>query len=88
MGALATADRVHRLLGGTDAHTELHSVTELEVMKAIRRKRETERCVVGLQIDYRYMLEGLPLIGPGAKGPNHRWTGRRARAGLPVLAGR
>jgi hypothetical protein len=48
MAALATADRVHRLLGGTDAHTELHSVTELKVMKATRRKRETERCVVGL----------------------------------------
>jgi hypothetical protein len=26
----------------------LHSVTELKVMKATRRKRETERCVVGL----------------------------------------
>jgi len=34
MGALATADQVHRLLRGTDAHTELHFVTDLEVMKA------------------------------------------------------
>jgi hypothetical protein len=65
--ALATADRFHRLLGGTDAHTELHSVTELEVMKAVKRKREPERCVVGLQVNYRYMLDGIPLIGPGAK---------------------
>jgi hypothetical protein len=48
MPVLATANRVHRLLGGTDAHTELPPLTELEVMKATRRKRETERCVVGL----------------------------------------
>ena len=48
MAALAADNRVHRLLGGTDAHTELPPLTELEVMKATRRKGETERCVVGL----------------------------------------
>jgi hypothetical protein len=50
-----------------DAHTELNSVTELEVIKAARRKRETERCVVGLQINYRHMLEGLPLVWSGSE---------------------
>jgi hypothetical protein len=85
MAALATAARVHRLLGGTDANTELHSVTEFEVMKATRRKRQTERCVGGLQINYRYMLRGAFPHWSRSEGPDHRWTGRRARAGLPIL---
>jgi hypothetical protein len=65
--ALAAAEQVLHLLGETDASAELHSVTELEVTKAKRGKREIERCVVGLQMNYRYTLHGLPLIGPGAK---------------------
>jgi hypothetical protein len=86
MAALATAGRVHRVLGGTDAHTGLHSVTELEVIKATRRKREPERCVAGLQINYWYMLQGLPLIGPGAR-PRSPLDGTASSRGLTDFGG-
>lgn len=65
--ALAVANEFHQRLGDTEARAELHSVTELEVVRAIRGNAETESRVVGLQANYRYDLHGLPLIGPGAK---------------------
>jgi hypothetical protein len=65
--ALEAAKRVMAMIGDDYAKADVHSVTELEVLKATRDKREGERKVVGLQVNYRYMLDGLPLVGPGAK---------------------
>ncbi|WP_416763447.1 hypothetical protein ACNI65_12720 [Roseateles sp. So40a] len=65
--AMVTAKRVMAMIGDEYAKPELHSVTELEVMRATREQREGERHVVGLQVNYRYALDGVPLVGPGAK---------------------
>jgi hypothetical protein len=68
--AVAVAERFQRSLGGLDAHAELQSVTELEVLVATRDgglDGRPERRVAGLQVNYRYTLDGLPLVGPGAK---------------------
>jgi hypothetical protein len=65
--ALETAKRVMAMIGDDYARPDVHSVTELTVLKATRDKREGERKVVGLQVNYRYTLDGMPLVGPGAK---------------------
>lgn len=65
--ALAMAERVMRMIGEDYAKPQVHSVTELEVRRAVRGQKEEERQVVGLQVNYRYALDGLPLVGPGAK---------------------
>jgi hypothetical protein len=68
--AVAVAERFQRSLGGLQAQAELQSVTELEVLVATREGGiggQPERRVAGLQVNYRYMLDGLPLVGPGAK---------------------
>jgi hypothetical protein len=68
--AVAVAERFQRSLGGIDAQVELRSVTELEVLVATRESGidgRIERRVAGLQVNYRYALDGLPLVGPGAK---------------------
>jgi hypothetical protein len=65
--ALAAADRFQEIVGGTGARTELHSVTELAVSTSTRESRAAERRVVALQVNYRYALDGVALVGPGAK---------------------
>jgi hypothetical protein len=66
--AVAVAERFHGGLEATQAHAELHSVTEFRVTVATRGERAREARVVGLQVNHRYTLDGLPLVGPGAKG--------------------
>jgi hypothetical protein len=65
--AMAVADRVMSMFGGEFAKPRVHGVTELEVQRSIRGQAEVERQVVGLQVNYRYEMDGLALVGPGAK---------------------
>lgn len=65
--ALATAERVMRMIGEEHAKAAVHSVTELELRRSVRGQSDDERQVVGLQVNYRYALDSLPLVGPGAK---------------------
>lgn len=65
--ALAMAERVMRMIGDDYAKPKVHSITELEVRRAVRGHSDEERQVVGLQVNYRYSLDGMPLVGPGAK---------------------
>jgi hypothetical protein len=51
----------------TDSRWDVHSVTELEVLVAEREAREARRLVAGLQVNYQFTLNGLALLGPGAK---------------------
>jgi hypothetical protein len=65
--AMAVASRFMQAAGDTMAKPEFDSVTELRVLKATRENMAGEARVVGLQVNYRYALGGLPLVGPGAK---------------------
>jgi hypothetical protein len=65
--SLAVAQRVMERFGGEFAKPRLHTVTELEVQRATRGQSDVERQVVALQVNYRYEMDGLPLVGPGAK---------------------
>jgi hypothetical protein len=65
--AIAVAEKFHELLGSVAARAEVASVGELEVLVSKDRNDTPERRVVGLQVCHRYSLDGLPLIGPGAK---------------------
>src|SRR6185436_1187882 len=65
--AMAVAQRFMEAAGDTTAKPEFDSVTELRVAPATREKRDGEARVVGLQVNYRYALGGLALVGPGAK---------------------
>jgi hypothetical protein len=55
------------LVAGPAPKPQVHSVTELEVQIATREKGAPEQRVVGLQVNLRYAVDGLPLVGPGAK---------------------
>ena len=65
--AVAVAERFMDSLGRVDATAEIHSVTELSITLATDGRDDGEQRVAGLQVNYRYDLTGLPLIGPGAK---------------------
>jgi len=65
--AMAVASRFMQAAGDTMAKPVFDSVTELRVLKATRENLEGEARVVGLQVNYRYALGDLPLVGPGAK---------------------
>lgn len=65
--AMAAAARFMEAAGSTTAKPEFDSMTELRVLKATRENREGEARVVGLQVNYRYALGELALVGPGAK---------------------
>jgi len=65
--AVSVAERFHNLLGDTAAHAEIQSVTELTVTTASRGRQAFERQLAGLQVSHRFRLDGLPLVGAGAK---------------------
>jgi hypothetical protein len=65
--AHAVADQFLGLLGMISAQSEINSIDELAVLVEHREKRVPERRVAGLQFSYRFALDKLPLIGPGAK---------------------
>jgi len=65
--AIAMAEQFHGMLGGPDTRPDLHSVTELEVLVSTKEKTAPERRVVALQVNHRYAVDGMPLVGPGAK---------------------
>ena len=46
---------------------ELHSVTEREVLISQHPKDEVREVTVGLDVNFRFSVEGLPLFGSGAK---------------------
>jgi hypothetical protein len=53
--------------GPTGARFEVHSITEAEVLVSRRPESDPERYVAALQVNYRFSLGELPLIGAGAK---------------------
>jgi hypothetical protein len=65
--AMLTAERFLGQIGDTSAKADVASVTELVVSKATRDLPDGERHALGLQVNYRYTLDGLALVGPGAK---------------------
>ncbi|WP_293676556.1 hypothetical protein [uncultured Phenylobacterium sp.] len=65
--AMAVASRFMAAAGPSMATPEFHSLTELRVSRATGEKLDGEARVVGLQVNYRCALDGLPLVGPGAK---------------------
>jgi hypothetical protein len=52
--------------GPEGVRAELHSVTEREVLIS-QRPDEVRQLIVGLDVNFRFSVEGLPLFGPGAK---------------------
>lgn len=69
-----TADEARRLadtwiepLMPEGGRPEVHSVTEHEVLVAERSSRAPRAVGVGLDVNYRFTLEGYALLGPGAK---------------------
>lgn len=65
--AVVVAHRFLSDVGATKAQATVASVTELQVLKATKEHREGERSVAGLQVNFQYTLDGLWLVGPGAK---------------------
>ncbi len=65
--AIAVAQRFHEMVASQQSRPEVHSVSELEVQIATREKPAPRQSVVGLQVNLRYVVDGLPLVGPGAK---------------------
>jgi|SRR5215213_4160840 len=53
--------------GPRRARAHLHSVTEREVLVATDRRAEPRVILAGRDVNYRFEVEGLPLVGPGAK---------------------
>jgi hypothetical protein len=51
----------------TESRWEIGSVTEQEVLIAEGEGREPRQLVVGLQVNYGFRLDDLPLLGPGGK---------------------
>lgn len=65
--AVRIADDWVSRFGPAGSRSEVFSVTEQELLVSERRGSEPRRIVGGLQVNYRFSLDGLPLLGPGAK---------------------
>lgn len=65
--ARSVAERFLDSVGDAHAQAELASITELRVLEATKEQPKGVARIVGLQVNYRYRLDGLALVGPGAK---------------------
>jgi hypothetical protein len=65
--AREAADAWVHAFGPDGAQYAVHSVAEAEVLVSRGRDRAPERFVTDLQVNFRFDIGGLPLIGPGAK---------------------
>jgi hypothetical protein len=65
--AVAVAERFLEGVGRVQADSWVHSVTELEVLSVSAGGREPERRVAAMQVNFRFSLNGIALVGPGAK---------------------
>jgi hypothetical protein len=65
--AMSIAERMVRTLAPDESRWHVHSVTDQEVLIAEREAKEPRRHVTGLQVNYGFSLDDLPLLGPGAK---------------------
>jgi hypothetical protein len=65
--ARAVADDWAARFAPADSRWAVGSVTELEVLVTERDAGEARRLVAGLQVNYRFTLDDLALVGPGAK---------------------
>jgi hypothetical protein len=45
----------------------LHSITHAMLARAERRRKTVEEYPIAVHVNYRYELDGLPVLGPGAK---------------------
>ncbi len=68
------ADDVSSIAGGwleriapTDAAVTLHSIAEDEVLVSQRPNHEPRRLVTATQVSYRFHVDAIPVLGPGAK---------------------
>ena len=78
--AVSIAERMLQTLAPEESRWDVHSVTDQEVLIAEREAKEPRVHVTGLQVNYRFSLDDLPLLGPGAKmqvavGPSGDVTG-------------
>jgi hypothetical protein len=85
------------LIGDVQVPPQRQSVTSLDVMTSAGPGGEPERRVAALQVNFRYAIDGLPLLGPGAKtqisvGPDARvrqayrfWRDIKVESTLPGI---
>jgi hypothetical protein len=95
--ARAVADEWAGRFAPADSRWDFSSVTELEVLVAEREATEPRRLLAGLQVSYRFTLDGLMLLGPGAKmqvavdpsgevsGAYRFWREQRTAGYLPTI---
>jgi hypothetical protein len=65
--AMGIAERMVRTLAPDESRWDVRSVTDQEVLIAEREGGEPRLHVTGLQVNYGFSLDDLPLLGPGGK---------------------
>lgn len=65
--AVEVAEQFLDRLGRPDAEVRARTVGGEEVVRLTLGERQPVSTLVARQVNYRYALEGLPLVGPGAK---------------------
>lgn len=61
------AGRWLETFGPDQVRPELRSITVHEVLVSERDAKEPRELVVGMDVNYRFAFDGVPLLGPGAK---------------------
>jgi hypothetical protein len=65
--ARAVADDWVQQFGPAGARSELHSTAEAELLISRKAGTKPKRFVTALQVNYRFLLDELPLLGSGGK---------------------
>jgi len=65
--AVEVAEQFLERLGRPDADVRERRVTEQEVLRTGPEGRSPSATIVALQVNYAFALEGISLVGPGAK---------------------
>lgn len=95
--ARAVADEWVGAFGPANARFDVHSTTEAELLISTREGDEPERFVTALQVNYRFVVGDLPLLGSGGKmqvsvdgegaiaGAYRFWREPRAKSAVRVM---
>jgi hypothetical protein len=65
--ARAVADKWVQQFGPAGAQVELHSIAEAELLVSHRAGAKPKRFVTAVQVNYRFLVGDLPLLGSGGK---------------------
>jgi hypothetical protein len=65
--ARSVADAWVAEFGPADAHFDVHSITEAELLVSTSPEAEPERFVTAVQVNYAFAVGDLPVIGSGGK---------------------